>query len=52
MLHRFDVRDGQVRRDGDWATQRGKGIKIMAIVDRHGLPLSVSTHAANITKFA
>src|ERR1700722_4985606 len=28
-------------------TRRGKGIKIMAIVDRHGLPLSVSTHAAN-----
>ena len=25
----------------------GKGLKIMAIVDRHGLPLSVSTHAAN-----
>src|ERR1700745_1757123 len=28
-------------------TRRGKGVKIMAIVDRHGLPLSVSTHAAN-----
>ena len=28
-------------------TKRGKGIKILAIVDRHGLPLSVSTHAAN-----
>ena len=28
-------------------TQRGKGVKIMAIVDRHGLPLAVSTHAAN-----
>jgi hypothetical protein len=28
-------------------TKRGKGLKIMAIVDRHGLPLSVSTHAAN-----
>jgi len=26
------------------ATKRGKGMKIMAIVDRHGLPLSVSTH--------
>ena len=31
-------------------TKRGKGMKIMAIVDRHGLPLSVSTHAATITK--
>src|SRR5205807_9575427 len=29
------------------ATKRGKGMKIMAIVDRHGMPLSVSTHAAN-----
>lgn len=28
-------------------TKRGKGSKIMAIVDRHGLPLAVSTHAAN-----
>src|SRR5205807_489252 len=28
-------------------TKRGKGMKIMAIVDRHGLPLSVSPHAAN-----
>jgi hypothetical protein len=28
-------------------TKRGKGLKIMAVVDRHGLPLSVSTHAAN-----
>ena len=28
-------------------TKRGKGMKIMAILDRHGLPLSVSTHAAN-----
>ncbi len=28
-------------------TKRGKGVKIMGIVDRHGLPLAVSTHAAN-----
>ena len=28
-------------------TKRGKGVKILAIADRHGLPLSVSTHAAN-----
>ena len=27
--------------------KRGKGLKIMAIVDRHDLQLSVSTHAAN-----
>ena len=28
-------------------TKRGKGMKIMAIVDRHGLPLPVGAHAAN-----
>jgi hypothetical protein len=28
-------------------TRRGKGLKILAIVDRQGLPLSVSTHGAN-----
>ena len=28
-------------------TKRGKGVTILAIVDQHGLPLSVSTHAAN-----
>ena len=28
-------------------TMRGKGVNIMAIVDRHGLPLAVTTHGAN-----
>lgn len=28
-------------------TKRGKGVKIMAIVDKRGLPLAVSTHVAN-----
>jgi len=28
-------------------TKRGKGVKIMGIVDRNGLPVAVSTHAAN-----
>ncbi len=28
-------------------TKRGKGEKIMAIVARHGLPLAISTNAAN-----
>jgi hypothetical protein len=28
-------------------TRRGNGVKIMAIVDRHGPPLAVSTHAGN-----
>lgn len=27
--------------------KRGKGVKIMAIVDRQGLPLAITTHAAN-----
>ncbi len=34
-------------RKGISPTKRGKVIKIMAIVDKHGLPLSVSTHTAN-----
>src|SRR5215475_1579791 len=42
MLHRRNLRYGQ-----GWRVGRGKGMKIMTIVDRHGLPLSVSTHAAN-----
>jgi transposase len=33
--------------DGVGPTKRGKGVKIMGIVDRHGLPLAVCTHAAN-----
>jgi transposase len=28
-------------------TKRGKSVNIIAIVDRHGLPLAVTTHAAN-----
>jgi len=45
MVHRRDVRENQGSR-GDWGNETRKGMKIMAIVDRHGLPLSVSTHAA------
>ncbi len=33
--------------EGIGPTKRGKGVKIMGIVDRHGLPVAVSTHAAN-----
>jgi transposase len=33
--------------EGVGLTKRGKGVKIMAIVDRHGLPLAASIHAAN-----
>src|SRR5262245_17655731 len=47
MLHRCNVRYGKGGGSEIGPTKRGKGMKIMAIVDRHGLPLSVSTHAAN-----
>ncbi|HKZ20361.1 MAG TPA: transposase [Acidimicrobiia bacterium] len=33
--------------EGIGPTKRGKGVKIMGIVDRNGLPLAVSTHEAN-----
>ena len=33
--------------DGVGKTKRGKGVKIMGIVDRNGLPIAVTTHAAN-----
>jgi hypothetical protein len=46
-LHRRDLCDGQGGGTEIGPTKRGKGMKLMAIVDRHGLPLSVSTHAAN-----
>src|SRR5438128_7169941 len=47
MLHRRNLRYGQGWRVGNRSYEARKGMKIMAIVDRHGLPLSVSTHAAN-----
>lgn len=45
----IDVTFASAKGGGDeiGPTKRGKGGKIMAIVDRHGLPRSVSTHAAN-----
>ena len=45
----IDARFASAKGGGDeiGPTKRGKGVKIMAIVNRHGLPLSVSTHAAN-----
>ena len=47
MLHRRHVRIGERRWRRDWSDQTRKGVKIMGIVDRHRLPLLVSTHAAN-----
>src|SRR3990170_6226326 len=48
MLHRCDVLS-PAKGGGDniGPTKRGKGVKIMGIVDRHGLPVAASTHAAN-----
>ena len=46
MLHRCNDCDGQGGRRRCGSDEAGKGLKILAIVDRHGSP-SVSTHAAN-----
>jgi transposase len=45
----FDATFASAKRGGDeiGKAKRVKGVKIMAIVDRHELPLAVSTHAAN-----
>src|SRR5262245_42773239 len=45
MLHRRNLRHGQGWRVGNRSYEARK--RHVAIVDRHGLPLSVSTHAAN-----
>jgi hypothetical protein len=47
VLDRRDVREWAWRGLEIGNTKCGKGVKIMAIVDRAGLPLSVSTHAAS-----
>jgi hypothetical protein len=41
MLHRRNLRYGQGWRVGNRSYKARKGMKIMAIVDRHGLPLVV-----------
>src|SRR4029078_3908023 len=45
----IDATFAAAKGDGDdvGLTKRGKGVKVLAIVERHGLPLAVSTHAAN-----
>jgi hypothetical protein len=47
MFYRCDLGFGQGGGDEIDPTKRGKVAKIMAIVDRHGLHLAVSTHLAN-----
>ena len=47
MLYRRDIRSGEKRGRCVGPTKRGKGTKIMAIADRHGLPLAVCTESAS-----
>jgi hypothetical protein len=47
MFYRCELGLGQGGGDEIGPTKRGKVAKIMAIVDRHGLHLAVSTHPAN-----
>ena len=46
MLRRCDLRLGEKGGDGIGKTRKGKGVKIMAMVDRHGLPVAVCTESA------
>ena len=47
MLHRRDFRSGEKRGRCIGKTKRGKGSKIMAIADGHGLPLAICTESAS-----
>ena len=47
MLHRRNFCSGEKRGRCVGPTKRGKGTKIMAIADRHGLPVAVCTESAS-----
>ena len=47
ILHRRQLQFGQKRGSGVGPTKRGKGSKIMAIADRHGLPVAVHVASAS-----
>src|SRR5256885_5885881 len=47
VLHRRNFRSGEKRGRYVGKTKRGKGSKIMAIADGHGLPLAVCTESAS-----
>lgn len=47
MLHRRQLFSGQKRGFKVGKTKRGKGVKIMAVGDAHGLPIAVHTEAAS-----
>src|ERR1700692_970191 len=46
-LHRRQLQFGEKRGSGVGPTKRGKGSKIMAIADRHGLPVAVHVASAS-----
>jgi hypothetical protein len=46
-FHRRQLQFGQKRGSGVGPTKRGKGSKIMAIADRHGLPVAVHVVSAS-----
>jgi transposase len=46
-LHRWLLRGGEKGGSGVGKTKRGKGTKIMAIADRHGLPIGISVASAS-----
>ena len=46
MLRRCVLRLGEKGGDGIGNTRKGKGVKIMAMVDRNGLPVAVCTESA------
>lgn len=46
-LHRWDVRPREKRGNGVGKAKRGKGTKIMGLVDAHGLPLTVDVGSAS-----
>ena len=45
-LHRWQLRPGEKRGAGVGKTKRGKGTKIMAVAEGHGLPIAVCTESA------
>jgi hypothetical protein len=46
-LHRWLLRRSEKGGSGVGKTKRGKGTKIMAIADRHGLPIEISVASAS-----
>ena len=47
VLHRRNIRSGEKRGRCVGKTKRGKGSKLMAVADRHGLPLAICAESAS-----